>query len=141
LRIYYEGIIRELGERHFKPRGSDVQELVENILRDRPELSRNLEVRLQLTNDKASWYIEVDDNTSRDDVVNAFSYITQFRERPQGGSPGRSRLVVLQYAILQDEYGWTREQIAEKYESQTDDTFLRRLGDYVRAGRKIIKNG
>jgi hypothetical protein len=142
LRIYYQGIIQELGERHFKPRGLDVQELVEDILRDKPELSRNLDARLRLTNDEASQYIKVDDFTSGKDVENAFRYITQFRERPlQGGPSGRSSLVAVQYAILQDEYGWTREQIAEKYEDQTDDTFLRRLGDYVKAGRKIVRNG
>ena len=140
-RIYYQGIIQELGERHFKPLGLDVQELVEEILSDRPKLSRNLDARLHLINDDVSQYIEVGDDTSRDDVVSAFRYITQFRERPQGGPPGRSLLVAVQFAILQDEFGWTREQIAERYEEgRTDKTFLRRLGAHVKAGREIIKN-
>jgi hypothetical protein len=140
-RTYYRGIIRELGERHLKPRGLDVEELVEDVLSNKPELSNNLDARLRRANDEASQYIEMDDFTTQDEVVNAFRFITQFREHPQGGPSGRSQLVSVQYAILQDEYEWTREQIAEKYEGRTDKTFLRRLGYYVKDGRKIIKNG
>jgi hypothetical protein len=140
-RIYYQGIIRELGERHLKPLGLDVEELVEDVLHHNPALSKNLKARLHQANDEASQYIEVNDYTTKDDVVHAHKFITQFRQPLTGGTQGRSRLVAVQYAILQDEYGWTREQIAEQYEGQTDATFLRRLGDYVKAGRKILKNG
>jgi hypothetical protein len=139
--IYYRGIIRELGERHLKPLGLDVDEMVEDVLSNNPALSKNLEARLRLATDEVSQYIEVGDYTTQDDAIYAFQFITQSREHPQGGSYGRSRLVAVQYAILQDEYGWTREQIAEQYEGQTDKPFLRRLGDYVKDGRKIIRNG
>jgi hypothetical protein len=139
--IYYQGIIRELGERHLKPVGLDVEELVEDVLSYNPALSKNLEARLRQANDDASQYIGVNDFTTRDDVAGSFRFITQSREHPQGGSPGRSRLLAIQYAILQDEYGWTRKEIAEQYEGgQTDKNFLRRLGEYVKDGRKILKN-
>jgi len=141
-RIYYEGIIRELGKRHLSPRGLDVEELVEDVLRSNPKLSNNLEARLRQSDEEAAQYIEVNDYTTKDDVVRAHKFITQFRESLTGGSHGRSRLVAVQYAILQDEYGWTRKQIAEQYEEgQTDKTFLRRLGDHVKYGRKILENG
>ena len=41
LRIYYEGIIRELGERHLKPLGLDVEELVEEVLSNNPTRTRD----------------------------------------------------------------------------------------------------
>jgi hypothetical protein len=109
-------------------------------LSSNPALSNNLEARLRREEDEATQYIEVNDYTKRDDVVHAHQFISQFRQPLTGGTHGRSRLVAVQYAILQDEYGWTREQIAEQYEGQTDDTFLRRLGEYVKVGRKILKN-
>jgi hypothetical protein len=140
-RIYYQGIIRELGKRHLNPLGLDVEELVEDVLSSNPGLSDNLEARLRQANDEASQYIEVNDYTTKDDVVHAHKFITQFRQPLTGGSRGRSQLVAVQYAILQDEYGWTRKQIAEQYEeAQPDQNFLRQLGDYVKVGRKILKN-
>ena len=141
-RIYYQGIIRELGERHLKPLGLDVEELVEDVLRHNPALSKNLEARLDQANDEASQYIEVNDYTTKEDVVHAHRFITQFRQPLTGGTHGRSRLVAVQYAILHDEYGWKPKQIAERYEEgRTDKNFVRRLGEYVKDGRKILKNG
>jgi hypothetical protein len=59
-RIYYQGIIRELGERHLKPLGLDVEDLVQEVLDNNPSLSRNLDARLQVADDEASDYIRVD---------------------------------------------------------------------------------
>jgi hypothetical protein len=140
-RIYYEGIIQELGERHLKSRGLNVQELVEDVLNNRPELSRNLDARLQMANEEASEYIKVDDDTTRDDILGAARFITQSPEPRKGGRPPRSRLVAVQYAILVDEYGWTYRQIAEKFEGPTDDTFLRRVEAHVNIGREILEKG
>lgn len=140
-RTYYRGLIRELGERHLKPLGLDVEVLVEDVLSNNPVLTENLEARIRLENDQASQYIEVDDDTTKEDVTKAFKFITQSREPRKGGRPGRSRLIAVQYAILKDEYGWTYRQIADTFERQTDDTFLRRLKDHVKFGREILKKG
>ena len=59
-RIYYQGIIRELGERHLKPLGLDVEDLVQEVLDNNPSLFRNLDARLQVADDEASDYIRVD---------------------------------------------------------------------------------
>jgi hypothetical protein len=59
-RIYYQRIIRELGERHLKPLGLDVEDLVQEVLDNNPSLSRNLDARLQVADDEASDYIRVD---------------------------------------------------------------------------------
>ena len=138
-RIYYEGIIRELGERHLERLGLDVQELVKDVLSNKPDLSKNLDARLQLANDKASEYIQVDDEMTTDDILGAARFITQSSELRKGGRPTRSRLVAVQYAILKDEYGWSSKQIAERFEVRTDDTFLRRLDAHVKFGRDILK--
>jgi hypothetical protein len=138
-RVYYEGIIRELGERYLKPLGLDVDELVEDVLSNSPELSKNRDARLQRANDEASEYIYVDDDMTADDILGAARFITQSSELHKGGRPTRSPLVAVQYAILKDEYGLSSKQIAERFEVRTDDTFLRRLDAHVKFGREILK--
>jgi hypothetical protein len=138
-RSYYGGIIRELGERHLKPRGLDVKELVEDVLRHNPALSKNLDARLQLANEEASEYIKVDDDMTRDDILGAAQFITQSSGPHKGGRPPRNRLVAVQHAILKDEYGWSYKQIAEQFGQPTDDTSLRRLEAHVKFGRQIVE--
>jgi hypothetical protein len=67
-RIYFQGIIRELGERHLKPLDLDVEELVQEVLDNKPSLSSNLDASLQLASDEASDYIRVDEDMTRDDT-------------------------------------------------------------------------
>ena len=137
-RIYYQGLIRELGDRYLKPLGLDVEELVQEVLDNKPSLSKNLDVRLQLANDEASDYVRVDEDMTRDDILNAAQFITQPSEPRKGGAPPRRRLTAVQYAILKDEYGLTFRQIAEQYEGQTDGKFLRQLEAHVKFGREIL---
>lgn len=49
-----------MGERHLKPLGLDVEDLVQEVLDNNPSLSRNLDARLQVADDEASDYIRVD---------------------------------------------------------------------------------
>jgi len=137
-RTFYQGIIRELGERHLEPLGLDVEDLVQEVLDNNPSLTKNRDARLQLANDEASDYVRVDEDITRDDILNAARFVTQSSEPRKGGAPPRRRLAAVQYAILKDEYGWTSKEIAEQFEGRTDRRFLRRLESHVKVGREIL---
>ena len=130
---YYGRMIAKIGERHLAPLGLDVWELFHEVRQSCPEISE--EYRENRRQNRAKPYIEVNDWTTRNDIVNGLRLIRQARPpRPVEGAPLRDHLVAVQCALHCDRRGWSHEQIAELY-NWTDP---RRVGEYVKLGREIL---
>jgi len=125
-----------LFELYLKPMGFDLEEVWQEVHKARPEIRENRD--LEWNDLRLRTYIEVDRNTTWDDVKFAFKMIDEARtERPKRGRPNRDRLRCVQCAILHDRHGWTYEQVAKQYAWQ-DYTLA---GKYITHGRKILLEG
>jgi hypothetical protein len=130
---YYRRMIAKIGERHLAPLGLDVWELFHEVWENCPEITQ--EYRESSRQNHAKPYIEVNDWTTHNDVVNGLRLVRQARPpRPVEGAPKRDPLIAVQCALHHDRRGWTHEQIAALYNWVES----RRVGDYVKLGREIL---
>jgi len=129
-------IFEAVFELYLEPQGLARDDVLQKIHEARPEIR---ETRDQEWHDlRLRTYIEVNENTTWEDVKAAFKMIDDAREeRPKTGRPKRDRLRCVQCAILHDQNGWTYEQIAQRY-AWPDYTLASK---YVADGRKILREG
>jgi hypothetical protein len=93
--------------------------------------------------------IAVDEHTSRETVIDAFSSITEVhKSRPQYGHPGQDRLLAVECAVLYDLQNardpadkrhrrWTHQSLYEQYDEIASP---RSAKDYIKLGRMILAN-
>lgn len=142
-RIFYEAMIREIGERHLEPLGINIHAMFREVFQN-TELYNELEENLaQVPRD---YYIKIDDHTTNEDVRSAYTF-TRPNEQSEEGAPQRDPLVAIQCAILYDRHNssrspdrrrrrWTYRRLAEKFELKSA-----RAAKYcVESGRGFLKN-
>ena len=88
--------------------------------------------------DSSCFYIEVDERTTKDDVVKAHRMIRAVQEgyTPRG-APKRDRLIAVQCAILKDQHNWEYRAIAKRFGLGSKDT----AKAHVKLGRQILEPG
>ncbi len=129
---FWGSIVEEIGERYLKPQGLDVWTIVDQILEDTPRIL-NERSDAWLRNQPRP-YIEVDENTTKERVVEAFQAITAGQKtRPLTGRGRRDPLIAVETSILRDQHGRSYEQLAERY-GWEDPT---RASKYIARGREI----
>jgi hypothetical protein len=86
--------------------------------------------------DSSRFYIEVDERTTKDDVVKAHRMVRALQEgRTPRGAPERDRLIAVQCAILKDQHKWEYRAIAERFGLGSKDT----AKAHVKLGRQILE--
>ena len=86
--------------------------------------------------DSSCFYIEVDERTTKDDVVKAHRMIREVQEgRTPRGAPERDRLIAVRCAILKDQHNWEYRAIAERFGLGSKDT----AKAHVKSGRQILE--
>ncbi len=132
---YYDELIAELGKRHLKKLGLDVHLLLKDIRIDTPRLLEDYEERQRMAEYENTLFIEVDGDTTEEDVREAFRAISAAQEtRPARSRPKRDRLMCVEAAILHDKQGFSYERLAERY-GWSDPTLASK---YIAAGREIL---
>jgi len=132
----WSSIFEAVFELYLEPQGLARDGVLQEIHEARPEIR---ETRDQEWHDlRLRTYIEVDENTTWEDMKAAFKMIDDAREeRPKRGRRRRDRLRCVQCAVLHDQNGWTYEQIAQRY-AWSDYTLVSK---YVADGRNILQEG
>ena len=130
---YWTTVLQKLHEMHLRPRGLDIDSLLEDVDDQFPEIKRTKQQEMDRL--KRGHFIEVDEYTTEEDVRNAFRVLSEaHRARPKTGRPSRNRLICVEAAILHDEHEFTYEQLAERY-GWKDPTLASK---YVKDGRTIL---
>ncbi len=139
---FYEALLVEIAGR-LEPRGIDLRSMIEDIHREHPELRRELSEELE-----RRFYINVDEHTTERDAVRAYRTIAAAMPRLRAGTkPQRNRLIAVQCAILHDRHNnpdtsdrrrrpWAYDRLAEEFGLASAQA----AKDYVKAGRKLLKN-
>jgi hypothetical protein len=130
-------LMQELHERYLKPLGLDVWKMLDDIEKNPPPgLQEEYFMRLDQLDDNSQIYIEVGEQTTKEDIERAGRIAREsHRNRPSPSRPKRDRLTCIECAVLKDQRGWSDEKLAKRYGWRELST----AGKYVRAGRAIIK--
>lgn len=130
----WEFIIAEVGEKFLEPRGLDIREMVREALKSNPQIWAELR-EWEERHNPLQWYIQVDEQTSKDDVAAARRQIAaaQDQQVPQGRPEG-GRLVDLDCAILHYRHGWSHKDLKIRHEWVSEDRSKQR----ARKGRKLL---
>lgn len=132
---YWIGLIRELGEQHLKPLGLDIYALLDDTRKNTPWLGQEYEERKRNAQLPNHLFIEVDEDTTEEDVRKAFRAITATQKnRPKTGRPGRDQLTCVECAVLHDRHDWDYSSLAERY--GWDDPTL--ASKYIKYGRATL---
>jgi hypothetical protein len=136
---YWLLVIHELWRRHLKPAGMSKIHLHAEINDINQSLSGNPSPYIEGAKErnKPRPFIEVDEFTTEDDVVNAWRLIAATQEgRSKGGAPSRDRLLAVQCAVIKDNHNWTFKQIGQRYDRLRSRDAVR---DHINLGREILK--
>lgn len=149
---FWRQVIEEIGKRFLEPAGLDIHEMMSEVLKNSPALSKKEELREQRA--PARHYIAVYEDTTADDVQRAFQLISDtLPERSKKGHRQRDPLVALQCAVLYDRYNakdpkdrrrlrWSYERLAEEFglgAGETQKAKKQVAADYVALGRKLLE--
>jgi hypothetical protein len=135
-------IVAHLDERYLKPLGMDLEDLLPAVMLDVPGLREEFLTKREQYSQR--YYIEVDEHTNREDVLNALKMIDALG-RPKKTKPRRDRLVAVQCALLYDRHNERnpedRRQWRWTYESLANELGLdgpRAAKDHIVLGRQIL---
>jgi hypothetical protein len=137
-RDFFERVLREIGERHLKPRGLDIHEMFRDVLQN---TNLQEELREQLGQLPRYDVIVVDEHTSDDAVRTALKLITATQERrPSRGRRPRDRLTAVSCAVLYDRHDWSVEQLREHHGWTDQANWLdpNSVEEYIKDGRSIL---
>ncbi len=149
-RWFLNAVMREINERHLKPRGLNIYEMFSDVLQNsglEDELQQRLE-RIPLED-----YIKVDELTTYKEVEAGRKAIVAEQRRKKEGAPRLRPLVAMECALLHDRYNstdptdrrrrrWTHQRLAERYElrsRRTGKPSPRRAKEYVAYGRELLE--
>lgn len=143
--LFWVRVLNEIADRHLVPLGLDLGMMLNDVLRNTPELwQESAERRKQ---NPAIPYIAVGEQTTHDDVANAFKMIAhELPARPAAQRPGRDRLTAVQCAIWHDRHQWSHVRIAEHFgwTISLDDYGNPRRSEaarmHVQLGRMILRH-
>lgn len=144
---YWMSILFKVWKLHLKPQGLEFSRVLEEIREKYPEIE---EARREASRrNPLRHYINVDEDTTEDEVRDAFRMISRMHEsRPGGGRSERDPLTALQCAILYDKHNerdpedprrkkWTYEKLYTKFDEISS---ARAAKAYVRLGRELLQN-
>jgi hypothetical protein len=133
----WSDILRTVWELYIQPQGIGFKQMLltalesENLRKKDDEWNSN-----KPQSSGPSYYIEVDELTTEDDVRRTFRMLSAAQEsRPRSGRPRRDKLTCVEAAVLHDSHNWTYEQLAERYE-WNDETLASK---YVKDGRAFLE--
>ena len=119
-------------EQHERTPDVPVADLIREMMRS-PEFFAP--VREDGEKNPATPSIQVKPWHTEDDIRNAFRMISSTqKDRPRRGRPKRNNLRAVQCASLVDRYGWTEDQVGDRYGWIASG----KAGKYIRDGRKIL---
>ncbi len=133
---YWIDILKTVWELYVERQGLSFEQMLFTALKSENHRKKVEEWDNDKPKTSRSYYIEIDEFTSREDVTRAFSMLAAAQERrPPAARPKRDRLTCVEAAILHDKHGWTYERLAERYD-WTDPT---RASKFIKDGRALIK--
>jgi hypothetical protein len=144
-RQFWNRVLAEVQERHLEPLGLHINDMVIEALEKCPEILD--ERRQQESLNEHRYYIEVDEDTSPQDVDRARQMIQGNFRKKRGGKPPLDRLLALQCSILHDEYNetdptdrrvrrWTYKRIADEFGLRN----ARSAEEHVKLGRDLLQS-
>jgi len=130
-------LMQELQERYLKPLGLNVWEMLDDIERNPPPgLVEEYFKRLDQLDDGRRVYIEVDEQTTKEDIEKASQIARAWQKnRPPRSRPLRNRLTCIECAVLKDQHDWSNEQVAERF----DWEHIEKVRKHAEVGRAIIE--
>jgi hypothetical protein len=147
-REFTHELLQEVNERHLKPKGLNLESMVDDVLQRTPLLREYLEKQMR-EQQEARLYIEVEPHTTGDDVQRAFSMIAATQpQRPRKGRPPVDELVAVQCAVLYDRYNqrdqadrrrrkWAYKRLSEEFR-EFGVTSEASAKQHVERGRELL---